>query len=170
VTAPELDPERAFVGAILHLQAPTARRALALVDDDDIGDPPVRSVLEHCRALAEADVDPFPTVVLARMRSHGEVTAAGRISSAGELLTELFAGVAVPAAWQWLAVATLDEAIRRRSREGADRIGQASEGSPLDIVTDLWAREAAAVDVLRRRRDAAAPTGPRLAAVKKAAQ
>jgi replicative DNA helicase len=148
-----LDPEGAFVGAVLHLPAGAAAAALDRVDAGDLADPRLAVILRAATTLARAGIPPDPVSVMALMRADGSVSGEHATHGLTDLLHEAYATCPVPASVTWYAAAVLDEALRRRTVELADRIRQASTG-PLSTLVDLVATEAAAVAELRARRAA----------------
>jgi replicative DNA helicase len=155
-----LDPELAFVGAVLHLSPITAAEALAVIDDDDLADPRLQLILQAARRLVDEDVAPDGYAVMAVIRRAGTATTAHDVSLIAHLILDAIKACPVPASWRFHAVAVLDEALRRRCRALAARIAQAANG-PLDTLTDLVHAETAAVAAVDRRRAALLPA-PRL--------
>lgn len=147
-----LDPERAYVGALLHLPPAAAAQALALVDDEHLANEQLRFITAHVRQLAGAGVAPDPVLVLQVARAGGTVTTASSISGLAGLLHELYAECPVPASWRYYAAGVLDDALRRRCAEMGTRIAQAAEGESFESLLELVRREAAAVDTLANRR------------------
>ncbi len=160
------DPEAALGGALLHLPAAAASNVLALITPEDVADPHLSLIVEAARQLAEDGVAPDPATVLAFVRARGTIAGADAVGRMGLLLADLYAACATPASARWYAVALLDEALRRRFRELADRVAQATDGSPLDTVVHVLDQECRAVRPVLDRRAAAAGTAPaRLRAV-----
>jgi replicative DNA helicase len=165
----DLDPDAAFVGAVLHLPAPDALAALDLIHDEDLADPRLQVVVGLARQLAESGIDPDPVTVLAQARANGTVAKPDAIRGLTKLLGDVYGCCPVPASWRWYAVAVLDEALRRRCTEAATRLGQAADGESLESLLLVLDRETRAVrDVAERRAAAAGATArPRLASVHK---
>jgi replicative DNA helicase len=162
----DLDPEAAFVGAVLHLPAPDALAALDLVHDEDFAEPRMQVVAGLARQLAESGITPDPITVLAHARANGTVAKPDAIRGLTKLLGDVYGCCPVPASWRWYAVAVLDGALRRRCAELSTRIGQAAEGESLESLLALIQSEAHAVRQVRdRRAGAAGSSRPRLAAV-----
>ena len=160
------DPEAAFVGALLHLSAADALTVLHLLRADDIANPRLSVIAEAARRLADDGVAPDPTTVLAFIRAAGTVTRADAVNRLALLLADLYEACANPASARWYALALLDEALRRRFRELADRVTQAADGAPLDTVVQVLDRECRAVrELLDRRTAASRGTPTRLRAV-----
>ncbi len=145
-------PEQAFVGALLHLPAATAAQALALVDDDHLGDHRLRVITATARQLAGAGVTPDPVLVLQVARAESTVTTATAISGLAFLLHEIYAECPVPASWRYYAAGVLDDALRRRCTEAGARLTQAADGESIDSLLELVHREAAAIAALASRR------------------
>jgi replicative DNA helicase len=163
----DLDPEAAFLGAVLHLPLPQAREALGRVQDDDLADLVHQQIAAVARTLVADGLPPDPAAVLARARSRGVVTHADEVRQFAGRLIDLHMSVPVPASWAFYAIAVLDGALRRRCIELAARVHQAAEGAPLDTLVSVLDDECRAVrGVLDRRAAADAETAPaRLRAV-----
>ncbi len=166
MTAPLTDPERALIGAVLHLPASSAVAVLDLVDVDDLAQPRLRVTAGLARQLAEDGTAPDPVAVLAHARATGTVIRAEAIGALSLLLAELYGDCPTPASAGYYAAAVLDEAVRRRCTELSVRIGQAADGESLESLLALVDVEARAVrEVADRRAAAAGQARPRLAAV-----
>jgi replicative DNA helicase len=155
-----VDPEAALVGALLHRSADDASNVLDLITADDIADPHLTVIADAAQQLADRGIAPDPTAVLAHVRATGTVTGAHAVNDLALLLAGLYAACANPASARWYAVAVLEEALRRRVRELADRVTQAADSAPLDTVTHVLERERQAVRDLDDRRTAAAGGTP----------
>ena len=150
--AAELMPEFAYVGAVLLVDLPTSRAALARVRDDDVADRRLRLVLSVARRLVADGVQPDAVKVLVRARLDGDVVIPTAIGDLSMLLIDLVDRVPVPASWGYYAQAILDDALRRRVAEAGARLTQAAEGGSLDSLLELKDREDAAVRELVDRR------------------
>ncbi|SDY84831.1 hypothetical protein SAMN05661080_04798 [Modestobacter sp. DSM 44400] len=160
----DLDPELAFVGAILHLPAATAAEALSLIGEDDLADPHMQVILRAAGLLVGEEVDPDLYAVMTIIRAAGMASTAHGISLLAEVVIEAAESCPVPASWKFYAAGVLDQAVRRRAIEMADRITQAS-GGPLDTLLDLVQGEATAVTELGRRRAGIGSAASRLRVV-----
>lgn len=156
----DLDPELAFVGAVLNLSATTAAEALAVIEDDDLADPRLQLILQAARLLVAEDIAPDGYAVMAVIRRAGAAATAHDLSSIAALIIDATEACPVAASWRFHAVAVLDERLRRRCRELSARIGQAANG-PLDTLAELVDAEHSAALELDRRRVALLPA-PRL--------
>ncbi|MCW2960263.1 MAG: hypothetical protein JWM90_650 [Thermoleophilia bacterium] len=156
----DLDPELAFVGAVLSLSATTAAEALAVIEDDDLADPRLQLILQAARQLVARDVTPDGYAVMALIRRAGTAATAHNLTSIAHLILEAIEACPVAASWRFHAVAVLDERLRRRCRELSARIGQAANG-PLDTLVALVDAESSAVTALDGRRATLQPA-PRL--------
>lgn len=165
MTAPMTNPEGAFVGAVLHLPVDAAVRVLDLIHDDDFGDPRLAVVAGAARQLAGLGIPPDPAAVLAFIRASGTVTGPSAVTALSLLLADLYGGCPTPASARFYATAVLEEALRRRCAELADRIGQAADSASLDVLPELVATEAREVLALDQRRAGAAGEPPLLRAV-----
>lgn len=149
-----VDPERAYIGALLNLPLPRAADAAALVRIDDLGDPQLQVVLEATQQLVADGIAPDPAAVLAHIRADGTVTGPAAVETIALLLLELYQDVAIPMSAPLYARAVLDEAVRRRCLEAGDRIRQAVESCGLEGLVELVQREADAVLALYKHRAA----------------
>ncbi len=149
-----LDPERAYVGALLYMPAADAVRSAQLIEPGDLADPRLRVVLQLIRDVAAAGAAPDPVVVLAHARSEGTVTTAHAIGELGIALADLYAGCPLPGSTGWYAAAVLDGSLRRRCAELGERIGQVAETAALAELVRVVGSEVLAVCELRNRRAA----------------
>ncbi len=147
-----LDPERAFIGALLWLPVESAARAAALVEPGDLADPRLRVVLELVRELAAAGVAPDPVSCMAHARAAGTVGTTHALKGLAELLAELYGAVPLPASVGYYAAAVLDGALRRRCALLGERIGQVAESASLAELVRVVGSEVVAVFELRNRR------------------
>lgn len=157
------DPEGAFVGAVLHLSAPAARDALDLLTDEDVAHPHLQTILAAARALARRGVAPDPVTIWALLRSQGTVSGVDACRELAATVADVYAACPAPASVSYYAAAVLDEALRRRCTELANRVRQAADGSPLDVLLNVLDAECRAVRTLLDRR---APTAGDLASVR----
>ena len=127
-------PERAYIGALLHLRGQEARDALARVQVTDLADPQLRAILEALLALGQDGHDPDPALVVPRMLELGLVTRDKSGLAAG-LVVDLLTEVPAPPCWSAYAAQVLRESARRTIRETAERMLQVSDGP--DLVTAL---------------------------------
>ena len=151
---PNLDPERAFIGALLWLPVESAAGAAALVEPEDLADPRLRVVLGLVRDVVADGARPDPVICLARARSAGTVSTAHGIKALAELVFDLYSGCPLAASVGWYAAAVLDGSLRRRCAELGERIGQAAETVALAELVGLVGSEVIAVCALRNRRAA----------------
>ncbi len=153
-TPTALDPERAFIGALLWLPVESAGRTAELVEPEDLADPRLRVVLQLVRDVSADGVAPDPVVCLAHARRSGTVSTAHALKALAELLANLYGGCPLAASVGWYAGAVLDGALRRRCALLGERIGQVAEsaaltelfrvvGSEVVGVYQLWNRRAA---------------------------
>lgn len=137
-----VSPERALVGALLLLPVADGRRLLGVVRDDDPADPRLRTVLAAVRELVADDVRPDPVAVHARLRAEGRVTTAG-LAGLAVLLAELTSveSVPVPLAARAYARAVVEESVRRRVTEAADRLRQVADNGGTESLVRVVAGE-----------------------------
>jgi replicative DNA helicase len=145
-----LDPERALLACLLHLDAVRAAEVAALVRPDDLASPALAELLAAVTALAHLGIDPEPTAVLALLRHDGQANGT-RTRAVALVLADLYAGAAVPVSARFYAAAVLEEATRRRAREAGERVAQAAELVPIAGLPELLGRELHAVQALAER-------------------
>ena len=149
-----LDPERAFIGALLWLPVESAARAAALVESDDLADPRLRVVVQLVRDVAADGAAPDPVVILAHARAAGTVRTAHAIKSLAELLADLYADCPLAASVGYYAAAVLDGSLRRRCALLGERIGQIADSASLAELVRVVGAEVVEVFELRNRRAA----------------
>lgn len=153
----DLDPEPAFVAALLHMAVPMASQALDLVHDEDIADFLHQRIVTVVRVLVAENIPPDPVAVLVRARADGTVTGVEATRALSARLGDLYLAVPTPASWRYYGLGVIDEALRRRCRAMAARVGQAAESCSLDLLIDVLDAECRLVRRLHDRRLAAAP-------------
>ena len=108
-TPTALDPERAFIGALLWLPVESAGRTAELVEPEDLADPRLRVVLQLVRdVVADGGTPPDPVVCMAHARRSGTVSTAHALKALAELLANLYGGCPLAASVGWYAGAVLD--------------------------------------------------------------
>jgi replicative DNA helicase len=147
-----VDPENAYVGALLHLPIDQARAAASLVRVDDLGHPQLQVVFTAIGQLIAKGIHPDPAAVLAHLRAEGVITGPTAVQATTQLLIDLYTGVAMRASAPFYAQAVIDEALRRRCVEAGTRIAQATERCSLDDLVELVQREADAILGLYKHR------------------
>lgn len=148
---PNLDPERAYCGALLWLPVDRAAHAADLVQPGDLADPKLRVVLGLVRDVVADCASPDPVTVLAHAQRSGTVTAHG-IKTLAELLAAVYAECPLAGSVGWYAGAVLDGALRRRCAVLGERIGQVAESASLAELVRVVGAEVVAVYELRNRR------------------
>lgn len=150
-----LDPERAFVGALLHISPRAMLAAFTEMHLDDIADPQLHGVAQIAFSLASAGVRPDPIVVLDEARRSGIVGTEMQIKAMTTLLLELHANVPTASSVSHYAAAVLAEAVRNRARQAVTRIHEQIETGSLSNLMETIGTEAAAVrDVAERHQRA----------------
>ena len=144
--------ERAAVGALLLLPLGDVLDVLALLADDDPGDPKVRFVLRMVREVATAGDRPDAAAVW----RHAQATGAVRTTRLGLLAATLAdlsnaETVPIPLAARANAHAAVQAAVRRRVVEAADRLRQAADDADVDTLPTVAGAELAAVAAACRR-------------------
>ncbi|MGY1818048.1 hypothetical protein ACI79Z_11235 [Geodermatophilus sp. SYSU D00663] len=150
-----LDPEAAFVGAVLHLSAVAALDALHLVNGEDFADPRLALVADVCRELAARGLAPDPTVVFAHAQAKAVVTGSEAVGNLALLLADLYGGVPTPASVGWYRQGLLNGALRRRCEMLATRLNQAVGHDSMESLLGLVVAEVTAVLAVQQRRAAA---------------
>ncbi len=148
--------EEAFVGALLHMQVPTAKEALDLIHEHDLADYLHEQIVTVARLLVADNIPPDPAAALVRARADGIVSGGAAIQAFAQRMADLYAAVPTPCSWRYYANGVIDEALRRRCVEMAARVAQAAETSSLDVLIDLLDAECRLVRRLHDRRLAAA--------------
>jgi len=149
-----LDPEAAYVGALLWLPVDSATRAAGLVEPGDLADPRLRVVLQIVRDVAADGVAPDPLVCVAHARRTAAVSSTHATKQLTELVAELYGAVPLPASVDFYAGGVLDGALRRRCALLGERIGQVAETASLAELVRVVGAEVIAVFELRNRRAA----------------
>lgn len=160
-----LAPEAAYIGSMLWLPASAAQEAHGWLTGDDIGAPALRLVHQLIGDLTAAGVQPDPVTVYS-LATYRELVV-------GEHHAHVFTGhlcrlydhrATNPPSVRWYALGALDDAIRRRTVEMADRLRQVAAHADVDELARLTRSEQDAIDAIRARRRALEPEGPVLAA------
>lgn len=151
-TLTALDPEWAYIGALLWLPADSAAREL--VEPEDLADLRLRAVLGLIRDVAAGGAAPDPVVVMARARAAGTVTTTHATKALAELVADLYGGCPLAGSVGHYAGAVLDGSLRRRCVLAGERIGQVGESGSLAELVRVVGAEVAAVCELRNRRAA----------------
>lgn len=136
--------ERVFVGALMHLPAPTVIEVAAQVRQADLADPRLGTVYKAVVRVAAGGQTPDAALVDAHLRETGEVSATDRAAVVA-LLIDLYAEVPLPGAVASYARAVVEDAVRRRITEAATRLGQAAASSGLDTLAGVVATESTAI-------------------------
>lgn len=133
-----VDVSRATVGALLVLPVRECLTLLAVIRDDDPGDPRLRALLKLIRQVVETGRAPDPVTVLAHAQETGALRR-GEMTALALLLTELVSVDAcpLPAAAGWYAAGLVESAVRRRVTESADRLREVADGSSREALIDV---------------------------------
>lgn len=157
--------EAAYAGSLMWLPAPVAAEAHSWVLPEDLSLLQLQLVHEMVGDLAAAGAQPDPNLVLQLALHRERVVGQQQIHDLTNLLAGLYDHRATnPASVRWYAAGALDQAIRRRTVEMADRLRQVAGRADLDELQRLTAAEQAAIDTIRARRRALIPEGDVLAA------
>jgi replicative DNA helicase len=151
-TPVRLDPERAYIGALLWLPADSTGRMASLVGPEDLADVQLRVALQLVRELAAAGVPPDPVAVLAHARAAGTVTTQHATKALAELLADLYGSVPTAASVNYYAACVLDDSLRRRCAVAGERIAQAAERSSLAALVGTVGAEVVQVHQMVARR------------------
>ncbi|MFK0243539.1 hypothetical protein ACIQUM_02490 [Amycolatopsis azurea] len=148
---PLTDPERQFLGCLMWLSADQARRLLTGMRADDLADPMATFVLQLAIELVADGHPPAPVALFVHAVRTGRATGEHRQHRLGGWLRETYSDV-TPALAGWLKTVVLENAWRRALTAHAQRLIQAAESSPAEIVRDL-ADDTTAEELWTRYRD-----------------
>ncbi|MCU1614803.1 MAG: hypothetical protein JWO98_2343 [Frankiales bacterium] len=144
--------ERAYVGALLWLDAPRATVAHPWLTAGDFADPQLAAIHALIGALGAEDVAPDPAAVLTLSRASGMLTTEQSIRGLTDQLLELYDHrVTVPANIRYYAAGALADAYRRRTTEMATRLAQIADHADLDELARVRDHETERLDELRAR-------------------
>ncbi len=149
---PNLNPESAYIGALLWLEADRAGRAAGLVEPGDLADPRLRVVLGLVRDVVADGAAPDPVVCMAHARATGTVTTTHATKALAELVADLYGGCPLAGSVGFYAAAVLDGALRRRCAVLGMRIAQVAESGSLAELVRVVGAEVLEVFALRNRR------------------
>lgn len=150
-----LAPEDAYVGSLLWLPASAAATAHTWLLKEDLGAPVLQLVHHVVGELTATGVQPDPTMVYALAVHREHVVGEHQMHLFTNHLGRLYDHTATnPASVRWYAAAALDDAVRRRTVEMADRLRQVAGHANPDELERLTAAEQAAIDAIRTRRRA----------------
>ena len=147
-----LDPQRQFVGCLLHLPVGSARYLLAGMRTDDLSNTMAARVLHLIIEVLAQDQPSTPMTLFAYATTTKRVTSAYQIERLALWLIETYHDApAVPEiTGTYLKTVVLEHAWRRALREHAHRMLQAVATSPTDVlyqvsentdrIVDLWQR------------------------------
>lgn len=175
-TDPLTDPERQFLGTVMHLPASVAGRLLSGLDTSDFANPTAELVFILQQTAVGLELAPSPAVLFDAAREHLDRTprsgAANRLSHLGLWLVDTYRDTP-PLGFEhasWLKATVLKHAWRRAVADHAARVLQAVEQCSTDELrriardtSDLentWRRFREASDVEHER-----PHHPDLGAV-----
>ncbi len=130
--------ERALIGALLQLPKQAVIEVRTDFERDDLDDPRLRIIVDLIDDCLSRNVQPDCAVVLAAARTSAKVPGA-RLSELGHLLIELASEVPIPVAVSAYAAGVIEASVRRRIKEAATRLEQASGAefsAALTVVTD----------------------------------
>lgn len=139
IPAPGLDPERAFLGCVMALPAPHARRQLAGMRADDFGTALAPLVAQLVIEIVADGHPAHPVAVYTHAAHTGRAVSETELHRLGDYLQRAYLGDAWPGLAEWLKPAVLEAAWRRAMREYATRLAQAAAESPADVLAELVA-------------------------------
>lgn len=145
-----LDPARAFVGALMHLNAEAAAMASILVEPDDLLDPFLRDVLTGIKAQLAEGRAPDPVLVRCWLIEHGYADEQ-RNRVITEALTRLFTEAPIVASVGFYADLVLEAAYRDAVQGMASRLTQAAQTSSMANLAATITAEADRVRAIRNR-------------------
>jgi replicative DNA helicase len=149
------EAEAALLGALL-LSGDPQRIAAGRVDVDDFAEPRHRVMLGAIRGLHAAGRPVDPITVLGQLRTSGVASSFTGSRSAGVFIADVAAACPIPANADYYAAIVLEHSARRRIREAALRLEQASGTSGLDALSAMVLEELVAIAAALRRASVAA--------------
>ncbi len=135
--------ERALVGSLMLLPRNQIIEVRSMFDLDDLDDLRLQIIVQLVDDCLARNVTPDSAAVLATARTTAKVPAT-RLSELGHLLIALAAEVPIPAAASVYAAGVIEASVRRRIKEAATRLEQAS-GAELTAALTVVADECSAL-------------------------
>ncbi|NKQ54411.1 hypothetical protein HFP15_16130 [Amycolatopsis sp. K13G38] len=157
-TAALIDPERQLLGCLLQLPTGPARRVLAEMHANDLADPEAAHVLGLAIEVLARDQDPAPVVLYTHAVTTGQAPGRTRREALAQWLFDTYRDAPPAALAEHLKAAVLEAAWRRALTAHADRLRQAADTAPTDLLRELADDTGAIDDLWRRYRAAAEPT------------
>lgn len=144
---------RAFLGALLWLDAPNALDACRHVEPEtDLVDPRLIKLMAAIVRLAERGIAPDPVAVELDLRGSGDVTGAEQTKAAGLLLIDLYGQAVTAGSVSYYRSALLSESLRRRVAMAGERLTQAAETGSDDSLILTVLVELDGIKAVRDRR------------------
>jgi hypothetical protein len=147
-----LEPERAFVGCLLHTTTLTeARELLAGIRPDDAGKPATQVALSVAIHLVAREITPAPIVMLPEARNQDHLDTEHKLSRFAIWLFDTYRAAPLPELAPVVKQEMLEEALRRELKHRAQRVVEiVAHGSldrlreqatlDTDRIVDLWHR------------------------------
>lgn len=132
-----LDAERGYLGCVLNLPLPAARRLLAEMRADDFGSPLAELVAQLVIEIVAAGHPPAPVAVYTHAAHTGRATTEAELQRLTGWLIDTYQLPTWPGLGNYLKAAVLEAAWRRAVREHAHRLLQATDHSPTEVVREL---------------------------------
>jgi hypothetical protein len=148
------DPERGFLGCLMQLSAPAARRVLTGMRATDMAGAITAPVLRLAIELAATDIAPAPVALYAHAITTGRVPGRQRREWLSGWLIDTYRDAPPPALAHHLKTAVLEAAWRRSLLAYAQRVQGAAETADVEVLREL-ADDTAPVDELWQRYHAA---------------
>lgn len=144
------NPERQFVGCLMCLPLTAARRALAGMRATDLADPMTAHAVQLAIEVIAAGQPPAPVTLFAHAVATGQAPGETRRAWLGKWLADTYTATDVPALAPYLKAVVLEAAWRRAVHAHAQRVLQAAEHGPTELLRDL-ADDTAHIDELWTR-------------------
>ncbi|GAB3008628.1 hypothetical protein LWP59_02615 [Amycolatopsis acidiphila] len=132
-----IDPERAFLGCLLHLPATLARRVLAGMRADDLAGALAAPALQLVIELVAAGTAPAPVAVYAHAVATGRAAGEKRREWLSGWLIDTYRDAPPPALADHLKTVVLEAAWRRALLVHAHRIEQAIDTTDTAALREL---------------------------------
>lgn len=128
-----LAAERSYLGALLWCDAADARQCMALVKDDDLGDPFLRTLHSIIRRMLAEGVPVDATTVPAYARRHALIESPN-LRMLSSRIAEMASNAPVGVTVTFHAGIVAEEGIRRRGADECARLARIYLGADIDAV------------------------------------
>ena len=132
-----IDPERQFVGCLMQLPAPAARRVLAGMRGDDLADPMAAHALQLAIEVLAAGQPPAPVTLYAHALATGQAPGTLRRERLSGWLFDTYRDAPPPALADHLKAVVLETAWRHALTVHAMRVLHAADTTPTATLREL---------------------------------